>query len=416
MKRIISTLLTLALASVAFFGGFSYINAEYLPDSVYVFEGEDFSCAKGLLTIRSNEKTVSEAPATAGGSYSGKLCLFDVIPLKTVRVSTIERQSLVPSGRAFGVKLFTDGVVVVGFGDVTTAKKTCCPAKDSGIMLGDVIKTIDGRKISGNAELSSIVTASDGKKLEVVLTRNGEEKTVYITPANAKDRTGFKIGMWVRDSSAGIGTLTYINQNTGVAAGLGHGITDSDVEIVLPVLRGELVCVTITAVTKGQVGQPGELKGVFHNESPFASLKINGETGVFGDIQQGSLGADEVLCGDAIPIALKQEVTTGAAQILSTVDGKEPKYYDVEIERVNLSENTLTQNLVVKITDEELLEKTGGIVQGMSGSPIIQQGRLVGAITHVFVSEPTKGYGIFIENMLCCEGKTSSEENNLLAA
>ena len=160
MKRIISTLLTLALASVAFFGGFSYINAEYLPDSVYVFEGEDFSCAKGLLTIRSNEKTVSEASATAGGSYSGKLCLFDVIPLKTVRVSTIERQSLVPSGRAFGVKLFTDGVVVVGFGDVTTAKKTCCPAKDSGIMLGDVIKTIDGRKISGNAELSSIVTAS----------------------------------------------------------------------------------------------------------------------------------------------------------------------------------------------------------------------------------------------------------------
>ncbi len=401
MKRIVKTVFTLAFAFSAIFGGYSYINEHYLPDTVSVFEGEEFSCAQGLLTARADGGAATPASVGEKGGYTATLRLFDMIPLKTATVKVVERTSLEPGGTPFGVKLFTEGVVVIGFGEVVTAHGSACPAKDAGIEKGDVVITVDGKRVTGNADLSSIVSSSEGGRLEIAFERDGERKTVYVSPANAKDGTGFKIGMWVRDSSAGIGTLTYYNPKTEVVAGLGHGVTDADTDIVLPVQKGELVAVTVTGAEKGQVGVPGELKGSFHNERPFASLCYNCQSGVFGKVITER--EDKAL----LPIALKQEITRGAAQILCTVEGDEPRYYSAEILSVNLSEQAITQNIVIKITDSELLDKTGGIVQGMSGSPIVQNGRLIGAVTHVFVNDPTRGYGIFIENMLCCEQEFS---------
>ena len=397
MKRFFKTAFTLAFALAAIFGGYSYIEERCLPDTVSVYAGEDFSYGRGLLTARANERAVTPASAGENDSYGATLYLFDLIPLKHTMVNVVERVSLEPGGTPFGVKLFTEGVVVIGFGEVATAKGSRCPAREAGIEEGDVVITVDGKRVTGNADLSAIVSSSEGGRLEIVLTRNEERKTVYVSPANAKDGTGFKIGMWVRDSSAGIGTLTYYNPETEIVAGLGHGVTDADTEIVLPVQRGELVAVSVTGVEKGQVGAPGELKGAFHNESPFASLRYNCPAGVFGRVI-GERSAEALL-----PIALKQEVQRGEASILCTVEGDTPAYYSAEILSVNLSENAVTQNIIIKITDRALLDKTGGIVQGMSGSPIIQNGKIVGAVTHVFLNDPTKGYGIFIENMLSCE-------------
>lgn len=401
MKRFIKTVITLTFAFSALFGGYSYIDEHYLPDTVSVFEGEEFSCAQGLLTARAKRGETTPASAGENNEYTATLRLFDMIPLKTATVNVVERVSLEPGGTPFGVKLFTEGVVVIGFGDVATAHGSVCPAREAGIEKGDIVITVDGKRVTGNADLSSIVASSEGGRLEITLTRDGEKRTIYVSPANAKDGSGFKIGMWVRDSSAGIGTLTYYNPETDTVAGLGHGVTDADAEIVLPVQKGELVAVTVTGVDKGQVGAPGELKGSFHNERPFASLCYNCPSGVFGRVTA------ERESPTLLPIALKQEIVRGEAQILCTVEGDEPKYYSAEILSVNLSEKALTQNIVLKVTDRELLEKTGGIVQGMSGSPIIQNGRIVGAVTHVFVNDPTRGYGIFIENMLYCEREFS---------
>ncbi|MDF2567582.1 MAG: stage sporulation protein, partial [Oscillospiraceae bacterium] len=203
----------------------------------------------------------------------------------------------------------------------------------------------------------------------------------------------FKIGLWVRDSSAGIGTVTFYNPENSVFGGLGHAVCDVDTGQVMPIMSGEVVDVNINGVTRGSSGSPGELKGSFSSNKDSGSIAVNNETGVFGVLYQNPSNHS------AIPIAMKQEVKTGKATIFTTVSGNTPQEYKINIEKVNLNDNSMTKNMVIKITDPELLQKTGGIVQGMSGSPIMQNGVLVGAVTHVFINDPTKGYGIFIENM-----------------
>jgi len=380
------------------FGGFNLLEDNWLPDNIRIVAGETFSYGNGLLTLKTKGVDLTEASMIQGSSYNATLYLFDLIPLKTVRVQTSERLYLIPGGTPFGIKMFTEGVVVVGLGDVYTAGGKVCPGRDAGLQLGDIILSIDGRNVSGNDDVASIVMKSEGQPLKIRYVRSGVERTTRLTPANARDGTGFKAGIWVRDSSAGIGTLTYINLETGMVAGLGHGVTDTDTGIILPVRSGELVPVEITAIEKGQVGAPGELKGSFGIKTPIATLSLNCEAGVFGSIRYPFYGDVEPL-----PVAFKQDVLIGKALVLCTIDDQGPKYYDITIESANLSDSNQTKNLVVRITDEELLARTGGIVQGMSGSPIVQNGRIIGALTHVFVNDPTKGYGIFIENMLTNE-------------
>ena len=204
--------------------------------------------------------------------------------------------------------------------------------------------------------------------------------------------------MWVRDSSAGIGTLTYLDPESGIFAGLGHGVCDVDTGTLMPLYSGEAVNVAITGVTKGESGSPGELRGTFSQEAPIGTLVKNEATGIYGQMD----GIPDILSqgGEPVAVAMRQEVHTGKAMIRTTISGDTPVEYEISIERVSLSEQNPTRNMVIRITDPRLLSATGGIVQGMSGSPILQNGKLVGAVTHVLVNDPTRGYGILIENML----------------
>ncbi|MEG0750953.1 MAG: SpoIVB peptidase [Oscillospiraceae bacterium] len=392
--RIVSVI---AVFVFAIFVAYAAAGELFLPDRVCVATGDEFAFGRGLLTIKTKSGTYAEVAAGKIGSYNATLYLFDLLPLKTVRVSRGEKVYLVPGGMTFGVKMFTAGVVVVGLADVRGASGSSCPAREAGIELGDVVLSVDDTKIKGNDDLCAIVEASDGRSLKVEFTRDDVRKTVYLNPICAKNGTGYKAGMWVRDSSAGVGTITYINEKSGVVAGLGHGVTDSDTGVVMPLASGEIVPVTITGVTRGQAGAAGELKGMFEQSNPYATLEYNCASGVYGAVTR------PFYVGGALPVAYKQDIEVGPARVLCTVDGGPPAYYEATIDSINLSDAHPSKNIVIRITDEKLIEKTGGIVQGMSGSPIIQNGCVVGAITHVFVNDPTKGYGVFIENMLANE-------------
>lgn len=365
-----------------------------LPETVTVAGEETFVYRQGLLTARPEQGEVQAAAALGpGGSYTATLRLFDRLPLKTVRVRVGGRRTVTVLGTPFGVRLFTEGVIVVGFGTVRTAAGDCCPAREAGIQAGDNLLTVGGVAVGGNSELAAIVRGSGGRPVPIVLERGGERSTVYLQPAAARDGSGYKAGMWVRDSTAGIGTATFYDEATGLIAGLGHAIADTDTGVVMPVAQGELVEAAIVGAVKGARGAPGELKGVLSG-GILASLLTNEETGIFGRVT-GSPPE-----GSQLPVAYRQEIAEGDAQLLCTINGQTPQLYTCEIERVYLASRRETQNMIVRVTDSRLLAAAGGIVQGMSGSPIVQNGSLVGAVTHVFVGDPTRGYGIFAENML----------------
>ena len=300
---------------------------------------------------------------------------------------------LIPGGIPFGVRFSTEGVVVVGFCELEGLQKTQNPAYVAGLRPKDVIVKINGKKVSGAAELTGLVEASGGCRINVTYTRAGVEKTVSLTPIYSKSDGKYKTGVWVRDSGAGIGTMTFIDPVTGEFAGLGHGICDGETGELIPMSRGVVTDVRISAIKKGVSGAPGEIKGYFGTEKK-GTLIGNTDCGVYGLLSE--IPKD---LGDAIPVCLKDRVRNGSATVLCTFEDGQRREYCVEICNINRGAEG-SKCFIVKITDPALIEKTGGIVQGMSGSPIIQDGKLVGAVTHVMINDPTVGYGIFIENML----------------
>ena len=302
-------------------------------------------------------------------------------------------ETLVPGGMAFGVKFFTDGAIVLGTTGVETASGVVSPAKDAGLQSGDIITEIGGEDFDSAEELILIVLGCGGKPIEIEYSRDGEEFNTTITPARDMDSGEFKIGALVKDSTAGIGTVTYIDPETMDFGGLGHGIYDAETGRLLPLGKGAVVNVEITDVVKSERNYPGQLKGNFDNVA-IGNLWDNCEEGVFGRIVRAPWEPQE-----AIPVAKWDEVTEGKAYIQTTLSGNQVKQYEIEIEKIYDNSGS-TKNYLLHVTDEELIEKAGGIVQGMSGSPIIQNGKLVGAVTHVLVNDPLRGYGIFIENML----------------
>ncbi|HIZ54894.1 MAG TPA: SpoIVB peptidase, partial [Firmicutes bacterium] len=314
------------------------------------------------------------------------------IPIKDVRVEQVEEAVLVPCGTPFGVKLFTDGVMVVAIDNIDTATGLVNPARDAGLRIGDIILSINGEKMRSNDTVAAAVR--QGGPLKVAVKRGDEQLELTIHPAQSKIDGHHKIGVWVRDSSAGIGTMTFYDPQSHLYGGLGHPICDVDTKQILPVRSGEIVNVNINGVSKGISGTPGELRGSFIGGRSIGDVQLNAQTGIFGTLYSGLDSGHS-----PVPIALKQQIHTGPATIYTTIDGRQPKEYAVNIDKIDYSEDHLTQNMIISVTDEELLAATGGIVQGMSGSPILQDGKIVGAVTHVFVNEPEKGYGIFIENM-----------------
>ena len=306
----------------------------------------------------------------------------------------LKAKKLYPGGIPFGIKFITEGVLIVGFCDFKAQGKTQNPSSAAGLKAGDRIISINSKPLTSAEELTSIVEQSGGKPLQIVYTRDGNKRETVLTPAYSDSEGIYKTGIYVKDSGAGIGTVSYIDPETLEFGGLGHGICEGDSGTLIPISKGSVVDVNINGIKKGEVGAPGELRGYF-NSGRVGSLLVNNDCGVFGAFAKIPNG----LPSKPLSIALKEELKSGKAYIYTTLDGCQPTQYEIEISSIKLTE-TRGKCFTVKVTDKALLEKTGGIVQGMSGSPIIQNGKLVGAVTHVLINDPTTGYGIFIENML----------------
>jgi len=307
-------------------------------------------------------------------------------------------ETVLTGGMAFGVKFACDGLVIVGFTEVHTENGSIVPAYDAGLRINDKIVSVNGKPVTTSADFASRIENS-GSTVEICYERNGEEKKTKLSPVYSNEEGKYKTGMWIRDTTAGIGTVTCIDPDTGEFYGLGHGICDQSTGNLLPLGRGTVLDVSISGVSKGTCGRPGELKGYFTEENTGVLLEntVDGVYGLFTEIPYHEIP------GEKVPIGSAEEIALGEAFIWCTLTGDELGRYSIEITNLNPVSGG---NFEIKVTDPELIEKTGGIVQGMSGSPIIQDGKLVGAVTHVLINDPCRGYGIFIENMLEAAGNS----------
>lgn len=386
------------------FGVIGYMG-QLLPDRFTVSCGQEVCIGDWVqsrpVTVQGNTVRASAVPA--GGQYRTCLTLGGLFPVKDVTVTVTEDRVVMVCGTPFGIKLYTKGVLVVGLSDVDTAVGDVNPAAAAGVCVGDTILAVDGQPVETGDEVGTLIRDCGGKRITLRLERDGVEFDASFTPVKAVGEEGYRAGLWVRDSAAGIGTLTFYDPSDGTFGGLGHAVCDVDTGEPMSLSGGEIVPARIFGITKGKAGSPGALKGCFDSGS-WGTLTKNADNGLYGTLSTYPFG------WQTMAVAHRQQVTEGAAQILCTVDGTRPKAYDVEIERVRYGGADSTRNLVIRVTDPELLEATGGIVQGMSGSPIIQNGKLVGAVTHVLVDDPTCGYGIFAENMLATAQSEEEQE------
>lgn len=395
MKKIIKFLVVAAAVAELFLSAVLGTADYFTPNSYTVTQGGKLEWLSGAFTVVGD--TGSNVYASCGTplpkAYKGTLMLYNYIPVKSVNVNVVDKTCVIPCGTPFGIKLYANGVVIVGFNDVDTISGAVNPAKDAGLEVGDVISTVNGKTVVTNDELASELENCEGKDVALNVKRDKNSFSVLLHPVQSEADNTYKAGLWVRDSTAGIGTLTFYNPYTKGFAGLGHGICDSDTQELMPLLSGQIVPVTINGVTKGQSGSPGELRGYFTSDKTIGDLTANVQDGVYGSFNYRPEGT-------AIKVSMKQDVKTGPVKILTTIDGDKPSYYDAYIEKIDYRDSVKSKNIVLHITDQKLLTQTGGIVQGMSGSPIIQNNMLIGAVTHVFINDPTRGYGIFAENML----------------
>lgn len=329
------------------------------------------------------------------GNYDLSVKLFNKIPIKTIAVTVAPVKYVVPSGDTIGIKLYTNGLLVVALSDFLSADGvTVSPAKEAGLQKGDRIMSINGMPVSRSEELTEQI-----RKLPAPITlsivRNDQPTEIQVMPKRPADDENAKLGIWVRDSTAGIGTLTYYDPLNSAFAALGHAICDTDTGEIMSVRQGNVLTCDILSITKGSAGAPGELIGSFSNTT-LGDIQFNNELGIYGSLTNYT----KIDFSEAVGVATRFQIKEGPAEVIADIDGGGTKRYTAEIIKVSKSTKIDNKGLIVKITDPVLIEKTGGIVQGMSGAPIIQNNLLIGAVTHVFVNDPTKGYGIFAENLL----------------
>ncbi len=369
-----------------------------LPDTYRLTVGQAYALDTGAAVLSSQDERLEwkENTLRAREQVEAEVTvnLLGLFPIGRMRVTAGEETRLIPGGAAVGVALATQGVLVVGISDV--AGKS--PAQSAGLRAGDVIEGINGQTVNTSKELTDLVAASQGSPLNLTFNRNGDRRTVTLTPSLDSASGAYRMGAWVRDSTAGVGTLSYYSPDDGTYGALGHAINDADTGNLLPVRMGSLMQAEIVDVKRGWKGAPGELRGSFLKDQVIlGDIEENTNLGVFGKMDAPYVNP---LYPDGLPIGYQETVKTGPAAILSTIDGEGIKEYTVEITQVTRQMSPAPKSMVIKVTDPRLLSATGGIVQGMSGSPILQNGRIVGAVTHVFVDDPTQGYGVYIEWML----------------
>lgn len=377
-------------------------NVTLMPSSFILMQGEtlDLRTVYGITVQNLDSEDTLQASTNLNknkvdetGTIDASLNLFGKIPLKEMTVNVLPKTTVIPIGKAIGMKLYTDGVLVVGMSEIEGKK----PYEHSGIQEGDRIIAINDEKVDTTSELIETVNQSKGSVLEITYQREEETKTTSIEPVKTNDDE-YKLGLWVRDSAAGVGTITFYEPDSGMFAALGHGITDIDTSELISIAGGELVTTQILSIVKGEKGVPGEVRGTIEKSVTLGSISKNTAYGIYGKVDEvARLGISE---SNKMEVALRDEIKTGKAEILCQLDNGVTESYEIEIQKLFLNNNENNKSMLIKVTDERLLEKTGGIIQGMSGAPIIQNGKFIGAVTHVLVNDPTAGYGVFADIMI----------------
>ena len=381
-----------------------FLSIESIPDKLVIFEGENINIKKifGINIKEENEdilETSSNSEITGEvGKKNLEVSLFDKISIKTVEVNTLPKTTVIPVGNIAVLKLYTNGVLVVGMSEIEGKdNKKYKPYENSQIQEGDTIIQINENIINSTQDLIEEVNKSEGENVNIKYIHGEETKECSIEPVKSYDNQ-YKLGLWVRDSAAGVGTVTFYEPETKSFGALGHGITDIDTQQLINIASGEFVTTRILDIEKGESGIPGRIQGTVENQENIGTIYKNTKFGIYGIVDNlSSLNIDS---SKEMELALRDEIQTGKATILCSLDNRNVQEYEIEIEKIFKENNYDNKSMKIKITDPRLIEKTGGIIQGMSGSPIIQNGKFVGAVTHVLVNDPTQGYGIFGDIML----------------
>ena len=387
---------------------FAYItNIEKIPENITLYQDEEYEIGylKGieidgdniekknsffnkLVTIKANILGDLKLNLSALGFFN-----------KTITVSVLPKVEVIPGGDCIGVKLYSKGVLIIGESKIQGVDGNFYKAYEEGTFkAGDILLKINDYEIENSNEVETIIENIKDKEVTITYERDGEEKTQNITPIKCIDDGKYKIGLWIRDGAMGVGTLTFYSPEYSKFAALGHGISDEDSKSLIKLENGSIYGANVLSVNKGRSEAPGEIKGYLDDGEEIGTITVNSNNGIYGDINEYNAN---IITRERIPVASRNEIEVGPATIQCTVDqSQEIKSYDIEIVKISNSVSNDSKGMIIKVTDEDLISKTGGIVQGMSGSPIIQKGKLVGAVTHVYVSQPTKGYAIFADTMI----------------
>lgn len=332
------------------------------------------------------------------GTETVSLNLFNTIPIKDITVSVLPKTTVIPVGNIAGLKLYTSGVLVVGMSEIEGKdNKRYKPYENTGIEEGDTIIEINEKSIASTDDLMKKVNQSNGQNLQIKYIHDEQTKQCSIKPVETSSRE-YKLGLWVRDSAAGVGTVTFYEPSSKTFAALGHGITDIDTEELINIASGEFVTTRILNITKGEKGNPGKVQGTVDNQKNIGNIYKNSKFGIYGKVD--NLSSLNIDTSKEMEVALRNEIQVGKAKILCSLDNQKVEEFDIEIQKIYTENNYDNKSMQIKVTDSRLLEKTGGIIQGMSGSPIIQNGKFVGAITHVLVNNPEEGYAVFGDIMI----------------
>ena len=377
-----------------------------IPEKIIIFEGEDLNIKK-IFGISIEEKNDQSSILTSADGNSNdiinnnkenlevKLFNFNV---KNIDVSIIEKTQVIPIGLVSGIKLYTSGALVVGMSEIKGLdNQKYKPYEGSGIEEGDTIIQIGENEINNANDLINVVNQSNGEELNITYLRNGKKEETSIRPLQTGENE-YKLGLWVRDSAAGIGTMTYYEPKTGNFAALGHGISDIDTGELIDVGNGEFITTKVLSIIKGENGTPGKIQGSINDQSQIGTITKNSGFGIYGKITD--ISKVNTNSGNLMDVALRKEIQLGKATMLCSLDGKNVEEYEIKIEKIYLNNDYDNKSMLIKVTDKRLIEKTGGIIQGMSGSPVIQNGKFIGAVTNVLVNDPTQGYVVFGDIMI----------------
>lgn len=370
-------------------------NITLIPKEIILLKGEVLEIKKmyGIEIIETASTSNSNT-----NTINMEISLFGKIPLGDVNVNVIENAEVIPVGKVIGLKLYTNGVLIVGMSEIESIENELeRPFENTDIMEGDTIIKIDEKEIEDIETLKKVVNESQGKDIALTLVRDGTLVTSNIKPTQTEENE-YKLGLWVKDAATGVGTITFCEKDTQKFAALGHGITDSDTDELIEIDSGEIVTSKILSIKKGEEGKPGEIKGTIVNQQTIGNVEKNTSFGIYGKLN--NLTALNIDSSQSMKVALREEIEVGEAKIICSLNDGVSKEYSIWIEKIYLQNNYDNKSMLIRITDEELLEQTGGIIRGLSGAPITQNGKFIGAITNVLVSDPQIGYAIFGDMMV----------------